>query len=38
VLERVDAAKRVLLIRRPTLGAADLPILLWRAARWRASP
>jgi len=36
VLERVDAARRMLLIRRPTLGAADLPILLWRAARWPA--
>jgi hydroxysqualene synthase len=36
VLERVDAARRELLRRRPTLGAADLPILLWRAARWPA--
>jgi squalene synthase HpnC len=36
VLERVDAAKRVLLTRRPTLGAGDLPILLWRAVRWPA--
>jgi squalene synthase HpnC len=36
VLERVDAARRELLGRRPTLGAADLPVLLWRAARWPA--
>jgi hypothetical protein len=36
VLERVDAAKRELLTNRPTLGAADLPTLLWRAARWPA--
>jgi len=38
VLERVDAATPMLMTCRPTLGAADLPILLWRAARWPASP
>src|SRR6185295_1671468 len=37
VLERVDAARPELMTFRPTLGAADLPILLWRAARWSAS-
>jgi hypothetical protein len=36
VLERVDACRQQLMTERPTLGAADAPILLWRAARWSA--
>jgi phytoene synthase len=36
ILERVDAARRTLLVYRPTIGAADLPLLLGRAARWPA--
>jgi squalene synthase HpnC len=34
ILERVDRARRELLTYRPTLGSGDLPLLLWRAARW----
>jgi hydroxysqualene synthase len=34
VLERVDRARRELLTYRPTLGGGDLPVLVWRAARW----
>jgi squalene synthase HpnC len=34
VLERVERDRAHLLDRRPTLGAADVPVLLWRAARW----
>jgi len=37
VLERVDAARANLLDYRPTLGARDLPSILWRAAVWDAS-
>jgi len=37
ILERVDACRRRLTLDRPTLGAADAPLLLWRAARWGAS-
>jgi squalene synthase HpnC len=33
-LERVDATGEALLTDRPTLGARDLPLILWRAARW----
>jgi len=34
VLERVERARSVLLERRPSLGPADVPLLLWRALRW----
>ena len=34
ILERVDRARRELMTYRPTLGGGDLPVLLWRAARW----
>lgn len=34
VLERVDEGRFALMRSRPTLGAADAPLLLWRAARW----
>jgi hydroxysqualene synthase len=34
VLDRVERSRDRLLIHRPTLGPADLPWLLWRAARW----
>ncbi len=34
ILERVDRARRELLTYRPTLGGSDLPVLMWRAARW----
>jgi hydroxysqualene synthase len=37
-LERVDATGEALLTDRPTLGARDLPVILWRAARWRPTP
>jgi phytoene synthase len=36
ILERVDARRRDLLYYRPALGAGDVPVILWRAARWRA--
>jgi hydroxysqualene synthase len=36
VLDRVDAIRDRLTSTRPTLGAADAPILLWRALRWGA--
>jgi squalene synthase HpnC len=35
MLERVQRLRADLLHRRPTLGARDLPALIWRAARWR---
>jgi len=35
-LERVEATGAALLTDRPTLGALDLPVILWRAARWPA--
>jgi hypothetical protein len=35
VLERVRERRAGLLHDRPTLGAADVPMLLWQAARWR---
>ena len=37
ILERVQARRSDLVRYRPTLGAADVPLLLWRAARWRRS-
>jgi len=35
-LERVERTGAALLTNRPTLGARDVPLLLWRAARWPA--
>jgi phytoene synthase len=37
ILERVDRGRDRLLEDRPALSAADMPLLLWRAARWHAS-
>jgi len=37
ILDRVDATRFELLRHRPTLGAVDMPVLAWQAARWRAS-
>ena len=37
ILERVDRGRDRLLDDRPALGAGDVPLLLWRAGRWRAS-
>jgi squalene synthase HpnC len=34
ILDQVDRHRTDLLVWRPKLGAADLPLLLWRAARW----
>jgi squalene synthase HpnC len=34
ILDRVDRERTGLLRTRPSLGAADVPSLLWRAARW----
>jgi squalene synthase HpnC len=34
VLEQVDAMTPSLMTIRPTLGASDVPLLLWRVARW----
>ncbi len=34
ILERVDEARAHLLDYRPTLGARDVPAMLWRAAVW----
>lgn len=34
ILEQVDRGRADLLASRPTLGARDLPRLLWQAARW----
>jgi phytoene synthase len=34
ILDRVASSSSRLLHRRPTLGAADVPLLLWQAARW----
>jgi squalene synthase HpnC len=34
VLDRVDGARDALLRHRPQLHRTDLPVLLWRAARW----
>jgi squalene synthase HpnC len=38
ILDRVDAARANLLDYRPTLGVADVPGILWRAAVWHARP
>ena len=35
ILERIQAMDHASLTHRPKLGAADLPLLLWRAARMR---
>ena len=35
ILERVHARRADLFHHRPSLGAADVPLLVWRAARWR---
>jgi squalene synthase HpnC len=35
ILERVERSRFALMDRRPALGAADLPVLLLRAAGWR---
>ena len=35
VLERVEHERLTLFERRPALGAADVPVLLWRAVRWK---
>jgi phytoene/squalene synthetase len=35
ILERVAAAGPTLPVARPTLTAADVPLLMWRALRWR---
>jgi squalene synthase HpnC len=35
ILERVEHGRRVLFESRPALGAADVPLLLWRAASWK---
>jgi phytoene synthase len=37
ILKRVDEARANLLDYRPTLGARDLPSILWRAATWETS-
>ena len=34
ILDRVDAGRVDLLHTRPALGRADVPRLLWQAARW----
>ena len=35
ILERVERGRFDLLHRRPTLGARDAPLLVWRALVWR---
>jgi phytoene synthase len=37
ILERVHAGRADLFHHRPTLGGADVPLLVWRAARWRSN-
>jgi squalene synthase HpnC len=34
ILERVEHGRLSLFEHRPALGAADVPVLLWRASRW----
>jgi squalene synthase HpnC len=34
ILEQVERTGAALLSQRPTIGKADLPLLLWRAVRW----
>jgi squalene synthase HpnC len=36
VLDRVERRRATLLEYRPTLGAADVPVLAWQALRWKA--
>ncbi len=36
ILERADRLRASLMNERPALGAADVPVLVWRALRWRA--
>jgi hypothetical protein len=36
VLSRIEAAQFDVVRQRPRLGAADLPWLTWRLARWAA--
>ena len=38
ILEQVERTGAALLSRRPALGGRDIPLLLWRAARWSAQP
>jgi hydroxysqualene synthase len=35
ILERVERGRSALMTRRPALGAADVPVILLRAATWR---
>lgn len=35
ILDRVERDRLSLFEYRPTLGAGDVPVLLWRAARWK---
>jgi len=35
ILDRVERAQASIIAQRPTLGARDVPGLLWRASRWR---
>ena len=35
ILERLERARFDVFTRRPTLGAADAPLLIWRLAAWR---
>ena len=37
ILERVEQNRGRLLDYRPALGARDVPLLVWRAARWRTT-
>lgn len=37
ILELVEHCRANLLHDRPTLGTADMPVLLWRAVRWRGA-
>ncbi len=34
ILDRIDSGRSALLQVRPALGAGDVPVVLWRAARW----
>jgi len=38
ILERLERQQFDVFGRRPALGAADVPLLLWRAATWRSIP
>jgi squalene synthase HpnC len=38
ILERLEQSGFDVFSNRPALGAADLPALIWRAARWRRRP